>query len=335
MFSARSTLSLGVTCLLLSLYPAAHGEIIDHAGIFAQAKPERVLSSDAGEGPAWHPKHGLVFSGPNGITNLKPGTDPELLLPNAGSNGLLFDRQGRLLVCQPRFRRFSRLNVETGMLEVLTDQFEGKKYNQPNDVTFDSKGRLYFSDPKYGSRDGLEQLDAKGRPVEGVYRVDLDGTVDRIIEHEVDRPNGLLVTPDDRYLFVADNNNNQVGAPRILWRFDLSAEGKIDSSSKKLIYNWRSGRGPDGMAVDHKGRLYVAGGRNQPNPPYETAGDYKGGIYVLSPTGKLLAFVPIPKDEVTNCTFAGDDLKTLYITAGGTLWKIATTTRGVVPALMK
>lgn len=294
------------------------------------SKPELVLQAGAGEGPAWHPDQGLFFSGHEGITLMKADRTSKLYLRDARSNGLLFDHQGRLLICQPGFRRVSRLNIGTGKLDVLTANYQGKQYNQPNDISVDSKGRIYFSDPKYGERDSMEMLDDSGRKIEGVYRIDLDGSVSRIITHEVDRPNGVLVTPDDRYLFVADNNNNEVGGARKLWRFDLNSNGEIDPASMHLIYDWKTGRGPDGMSIDRSGRLYVAGGRNDPVEPYETADEFKGGVYVLSMSGQLLDFVPIPRDEVTNCAFGGPDLCTLYITAGGTLWSIRTTVPGRV-----
>ena len=85
------------------------------------------------------------------------------------------------------------------------------------------------------------------------------------------------------------------------------------------------------MKQDTKGRLYVAAGLSKPNAPFEPALDKKGGIYVLDPDdGNLLAFLPVPRDEVTNCAFGGDDLRTLYITGGGTLYSIRTTTPGRV-----
>jgi gluconolactonase len=289
------------------------------------------LEKGAGEGPAWHPKHGLFFSGDGGITLLQNDGKTRLFLPDAGSNGLLFDHQGQLLVCQPVRRRISRMNISDRKLEVLTDEFAGKCYNQPNDITVDSKGRIYFSDPRYGIRDTMELVDSNGRQIEGVYRIDLDGSVTRVITHEVDRPNGLVVSAGDAYLYVADNHNNTKGAARKLWRFELLPDGDVNLSSRKLLLDWKTGRGPDGMVLDEKGRLYVAGGLNQPNPPNETADEFKGGVYVLSPDGELLQFVPIPRDEVTNCTFGGVDLKTLYITAGGTLWSIRTTTPGKMP----
>jgi gluconolactonase len=168
----------------------------------------------------------------------------------------------------------------------------------------------------------MELVDDQGRKVEGVYRIDPDGTVNRIIAHEVDRPNGLIVTPDDRYLFVADNNNDTVGGARKLWRFDLRQNGTVDLATQKLIHDWKETRGPDGIKLDSKGRLFVAAGLNRQNPPHETQDQPTAGIYVFSTEGKLLEFIPVPRDECTNCAFGGSDLKTLFITAGGTLWSI-------------
>src|SRR5437764_91529 len=151
-----------------------------------------------------------------------------------------------------------------------------------------------------------------------------------VLTSEVERANGVLVSPDDRYLYVADNNNNNLGGARKLLRFDLNSDGSVAPDSRKVIYDWGKGRGPDGVKQDSKGRLFVAAGLNKPNPPFEPAPDKKGGIYVFNPDGKLLTFLPIPRDEVTNCAFGGDDLKTLYITGGGTLYSIRTTIPGRV-----
>jgi sugar lactone lactonase YvrE/dienelactone hydrolase len=282
-----------------------------------------------GEGPAWDPKLGVFTSGSKGIHQLAPSGEKKVFREKAGTNGLLFDRDGNLVCCEPVSRSVSRITPD-GKRTVLTDSFGGKKYNTPNDLTIDSKNRIYFSDPRYGPRDGMEQLDAAGKTIEGVYRIDPDGKVSRVIGREVERANGVLVSADDKYLFVADNNNGEGGA-RTLWRFNLKADGTVDPKSQKLLHDWGKGRGPDGLKQDAKGRLYVAGGLNKPNPPAEPATDVKGGIYVIDPeSGKLLAFVGVPTDEVTNCAFGGDDLKTLYITGGGTLYSIRTTTPGRV-----
>lgn len=282
-----------------------------------------------GEGPVWHPELGVLSSGNGHIMRLDRQERSSIYRRNAGTNGLLFDQEGRLVACEPLARRITRLELG-GKLTVLTDHYGGKRYNQPNDITLDSKGRIYFSDPQYGDRTGMEMLDERGRTVEGVYRIDRDGKVTRIIGRELERPNGLLVSADDRYLYVADNNNNNRRGARKLWRFNLNQDGTVDFNSRKLIHDWRQGRGPDGLKQDQKGRLYVAAGLNKPNPPFEPAVDEPGGIYVFGPEGQSLAFQGVPLDEVTNCAFGGDDLKTLYITGGGTLYSIRTITPGRV-----
>ncbi len=314
-----------VACVLAAGWAVAADDVFE---------PGATLKTEAGagaggEGPAWHPELGVLTSGNGHVMRLDRDGKSTVYRKDAGTNGLLFDQKGRLLACEPKLRRVTRTEPD-GTVTVLTEKFEGKRYNQPNDITVDSHGRIYFSDPQYGPREGMEITDEKGRTVEGVYRIDPDGKVTRVIGREVERANGVLVSADDRYLFVADNNNNTRGGARKLWRFDLGKDGSVDLKSQKLLYDWGTGRGPDGLKQDQKGRLYVAAGLNKPNPPFEPAEDKKGGVYVLDGDGKLLTFLPVPTDEVTNCAFGGDDLKTLYITAGGTLYSVRTTTPGRV-----
>jgi gluconolactonase len=145
----------------------------------------------------------------------------------------------------------------------------------------------------------------------------------------VQRPNGIAVSPDGKSLYVVDNNNGTPEGNRKVWRFDLSDDGGVRADSRKLVHDFGRGRGGDGMEVDAKGRLYVAAGLNVPNPPLET-GDVKAGVYVFTPEGKQVGFVPVLEDMVTNCCFGGADLKTLYITAGHTLWSVKVETPGYV-----
>ena len=313
-----------VFCLAMAPLPSVRAA----EPIFAPgAKLKLEVANGSGEeGPAWHPELGLLTSGNGHVNRLDRDGRSSVYRKDAGTNGLLFDQRGRLLACEAESRRVTRTESD-GTVTVLTERYEGRRYNQPNDLTVDSKGRIYFSDPRYGSREGMEIVDAEGRTIEGVYRIDVDGRVARIIGRELERPNGLLVSADDRYLYVADNNNSTADGARKLWRFALKADGKADFASRKLLYDWSPGRGPDGLKQDQAGRLYVAAGLNKPNAA-EPAEEVKGGIYVFSPEGELLEFLAVPRDEVTNCAFGGDDLKTLYITAGGAIYSIRTTTPG-------
>ena len=291
-----------------------------------ESAPQLLQESGAGEGPVWHPQRGLFTSGGGDIHLRDLDGNESVFRQAAGSNGLLLDRQRRLVICEPVLRRVTRLEAD-GSLKVLAERYNGQRFNQPNDLTLDSANRLYFTDPCYGDRSSMEMRDADGRTVEGVYRIDPDGRVERILGRELDRPNGITVTPDDRLLYVADNNNSQGGARR-LWRFHLQPDGRVDLATQTLLYDWKTTRGPDGMKLDVEGRLYVAAGLNRPNPPHESAEEPTAGIYVFSPVGELLEFVRIPRDETTNCAFGGTDGKTLYVTAGGSLWSIRTKVAG-------
>ncbi len=315
----------------------AHGAVCVCAAALGLAHAEpRITAGDpklegdvvAGEGPSWDPAGYLYFVGKNRISRRDSQGKIEIYRePAGGPNGSLIDPQGRLLICEAGARRVTRTERD-GSITVLAESYEGSKFNSPNDLSIDSKGRIYFTDPRYGKRETMEMRDKAGRLVEGVYRIDAPGKVARIIASEVERPNGILVSPDDRFLYVADNNNNKVGGARKLLRFDLKPDGTVNPGSRKVIFDWHAARGPDGFKMDREGRLFIAAGLNKPNPPFETTDEFKGGIYVISPSGKLLEFVAIPKDETTNCTFGGHDLKTLFVTAGGTLWSIRVNTPG-------
>jgi len=283
----------------------------------------------AGEGPVWHPDGYLLFTGKGQITRRDQDGQISVYRPpeEAGAaNGLFVDSQGRLVACESGNRRVTRTD-DNGDLTVLAERFQGKRFNTPNDLTLDTRGRIYFTDPRYGPRETMEMVDADGKLVEGVYRIDAPGQVARILTHEVDRPNGILVSPGDQYLYVGDNN---IGGASKLWRFTLKEDGSIKKGSRKRVFDWRKGRGPDGFEMDLAGNLYVTAGRSLARLPYETSDPFPGGVYVLSPKGNMLRFHPIPNDEVTNCAFGGADMKTLYVTAGGHLWRLRTIEPGYV-----
>ncbi|MEK0445864.1 MAG: Gluconolactonase precursor, partial [Verrucomicrobiota bacterium] len=144
----------------------------------------------AGEGPAWDASSGtLYYVGDSRISKVLPGRPSrDFRNPVRGANGLLIDAQGRLLACEAGNRRVTRTEKD-GSVTVLAETFEGKKFNSPNDLSVDSAGRVFFTDPRYGSRDTMEIRDGSGELVEGVYRIDAPGKIVRVLGREsVDRP---------------------------------------------------------------------------------------------------------------------------------------------------
>jgi gluconolactonase len=279
------------------------------------------------EGPAVHADGTVYFSDieNNRIMKLSPdGTRSVFREPSGRTNGNTFDRQGRLLHCEgAEFgpgggRRITRTNLETGDYEVLADRFDGVRYNAPNDICVDGQGRIYFTDPCYGDRSQMEM------EIEGVYRIDLDGSVTRILQQPaIERPNGIAVTQDSKRLYLVDSCPT-IGGNRKIWAFDLDEAG--DPSNQRVVIDFAPGRGGDGMRLDMAGNLYIAAGIMTPRGPHETA-DVPPGIYVVSPTGELKSRIPIREDVLTNLAFGGADGRTIYITAGKTLFK----TRVAIP----
>jgi gluconolactonase len=281
----------------------------------------------AGEGPAW--KDGsLYFTDGRHINRMDENGRTTIFRDEAhahAANGLMFDREGRLVACESGARRVTRTE-RNGAITVLADRYHGQRFNTPNDLTMDSKGRIYFTDPRYGPRTGMEMRDAEGRLVEGIYRINAPGEVIRLEAPGVERPNGILVSPRDEFLYVCDNNNNTHGGARRLLRFRLRADGTLQPGSRTVVFDWKNGRGPDGMKMDRAGRLYVAAGVNKRNE-FETD-EFKAGCYILSPRGRLIDFVPTAPDEACNCAFGGYDFKTLFITSGNHLWSVPVWTAG-------
>lgn len=228
--------------------------------------------------------------------------------------GLLIDPQGRLIACEggnfagPGFKwtgtpRVTRTTIVTGAIEILADSFGGKPLVRPNDVTIDGKGRLYFTDMEGAS----------------VYRIDGPGKVVRILAApDVGSPNGIQVSPDDRTLYLVESGQGPSDR-REIRAIDLLPDGSV--RNPRTLYKFFPGRSADGMSIDVEGNLYASAGMNKLRDTSETL-DTETGVYVISPAGRLLKFIPILEDLITNNTFGGEDMKTLYVTAGRTLYKV-------------
>lgn len=228
------------------------------------------------------------------------------------ANGLRFDRNGDLLLCEGSSGQVSRINLKTKERSILAAQFNGKKLQSPNDLDFDAQGRIYFS-----SRTNKPDLEKDN--VRAVYRVDPDGAIHQLLaEPQIKMPNGLVVSPDGKRLYVIETYPGKEPYRHIL-AFDLQADGSL--ANPRILFDFYPGRSGDGMCIDIKGNLYVAAGLHQTRGSAETL-DTRPGIYVISPKGKLLAYRETPEDTITNCTFGGEDLKTLYVTCGSYLLSI-------------
>lgn len=290
----------------------------------AAQQPEIAATVAFTEGPAVDRDGNVYFTEIINQRIMKLGKDGLLSIYREHSNvanGLLIDPQGRLIACEgaefarPGVRvqgqpRVTRTDLKTGKMEILADKYDGKPFQGPNDVTIDGRGRLYFTDLPGGA----------------VYRIDAPGTTTRILAApDVQRPNGIQVSPDDHTLYLIEANQAQGGA-RMIRAYDLQPDGTV--RNMRVHYNFYPGRSADGMSIDTQGNLYASAGMNQLRGSSETL-DTKTGVYVISPAGKLLTFIPIPEDFITNNAFGGPDMKTLYVTAGKTLYKVRTDIAGL------
>ncbi len=287
------------------------------------AAPRHVMATDVAftEGPTEYSDGSIFFTEgrTNRILRYYPadGRTETFDADANGANGLVFDAEWRLVAAEGD--QITRTNVETGEQEVLARLYEGKRLNQPNDVTFDSKGRLYFTDRPRPTPEPDQTA------VHGVYRIDTDGTVHRILtDPEIEKPNGLVISPDDTTLYLIEAHPDADKA-RMIRAYDLAEDGSV--SNMRVFHNYYPGRSGDGMTIDAAGNLWVAAGLNQLRNTSETL-DTKAGVYVFSPAGEQLDFYPINEDTVTNVAFAGEGLKTLYLTSGDKLYRIETDTTG-------
>ena len=268
------------------------------------------------EGPLWARQGGyLLFSDlpSNAVMKWTPGGATEVYrkpvftepFPDGvqiGTNGLAFDPQGRIVAAEHGNRRITRME-KNGMVVTLADRYEGKRLNSPNDVVVKKNGDVYFTDPTGLYRTYPEGPD-KPKPeldFNGVYRISAGGKLD-LLTKEVQYPNGIAFSPDEKKLYVASSR------PDKYWMvFDVKADGGITNRRKFADVTKEPGEGvPDGMKVDRAGNIYATA---------------LTGVQVFSPDGKRLGTIVTPEIPA-NCAWGDADGKTLYITARTSIYKI-------------
>lgn len=261
--------------------------------LFSDVPKNKVYKWKEGEGASLY-LDSSGYAGPN-----VPKREP-------GSNGLLLDKDGKLVLCQHGFRRVARmdapLSAPKAVYTPLADNYKGKRLNSPNDAVFHSNGDLYLTDPPYGLDGGTDDS-TKEQPHHGVYRAKPNGQLD-LVTKEFDYPNGIALTPDEKYLIVAHSDGNNM----VWMKYELDGNGlaksksvfyKISEEEKKLP------GAPDGFKISKQGYVFASG---------------PGGIWVFNAAGKPVARI-YTGQATSNCALSTDQ-RTLYMTCDAYLYRV-------------
>lgn len=260
------------------------------------AKPELIASGfQFVEGPVWSDSLGLLFSDMHGNIAYRWTEDDsisEYLNPSHNSNGLTYDSKGRLIIAQTGLRRVARLEFD-GTQTSLADNYNGKKFNSPNDLVVKSDGSIFFTDPTFNIPSGEKQE----LSFSGIFRISPSGEL-QLLDSTLELPNGICFSKDETKLYV---NNSKA---RIIYVWDVVNDSTI--INKREFASISPTGYADGMKFDSNGNLFCAGPE---------------GVWVFSPEGKLLDKISLPQNP-SNCHWGDADRKTLYITAGNSVYRI-------------
>ena len=269
-------------------------------------KKNKIYFTDVPQNKAysWSAKKGLqTFLSPSGEANVEGFREP-------GANGLFFDHQSRLLLCNHGRRSIEVVQTDSKTRETLTQSFRGKKFNSPNDIVATRDGHMFFTDPPYGLA-GLDASNLKELPFNGVYHLAPNGKV-KLIDRKLTFPNGIAISKDGRTLYVSQSDPNKP----ILMRYNLDASHKV--MNKTILFDFAAfmkpdAHGlPDGMTLDEAGNIFTTG---------------PGGIYVITPEGHALGRLSLDRAS-SNCSF-GEDGKTLFVTNQDRLLRMETQSLGL------
>jgi gluconolactonase len=292
----------------------------DLAAILESSEPTLLATGlGATEGPLWHPGGYLTFVDMQGSRLLRwdAAAGVQVVREQTGEgNGCTLDRQGRLIMCEGARRRISRMEAD-GTVTTLADRWQGKRLNRPNDIVCRSDGSLFFTDPELRVPPAEREV---GRS--GVYRITPQGDL-VLATDECEYPNGLAFSPDERTLYVAisrldercfaEANHGAVCRHRRIRAFDVDAQGRLSNNRVFIDMSSAEPGVPDGMKVTRNGHLFCTG---------------SGGIWVIDPQGQRLGVIRVP-EVPRNLAFGGSDARTLYITAGTSVYSLRTKVVGI------
>ena len=263
------------------------------------------------EGPIWHPKERhLIFSDMPGDHMRRWRADGGIETfrqPSNKANGNAYDRQGRIVTCEHATSRVTRTGLD-GEIEVLASYWDGKELNSPNDIVVKSDGGIYFTDPTYGRLEYYGVPREVELPFRGVYRIEPDDNRLTLLADDFGQPNGLCFSRDETRLFVNDTEHGHVRV------FDVATDGTLANSRVWAEPTGEGDGAPDGMKIDSAGNLFCTG---------------PGGIHVFDPAGDCLGVIRFP-EIVANFTWGGDDLRSLFVTASTSLYRVRLKVPGLV-----
>lgn len=264
------------------------------------------------EGPIWHPRdQSLIFSDilGNSLYRWSEADGLETLRRNSYmANGNTYDLQGRVVTCEHATSRLTRTDFSNnGDLEILATHYQGKQLNSPNDVICKSDGTLYFTDPNSGRSIGYGVPRPQELSCQGAYRLDPSDLSLTLLVDDFSKPNGLCFSLDEKRLFINDSDHNHIRV------FDVVEDGRLANGQVWANLNIVGIGVADGMKIDQVGNLYCTG---------------PGGIHIFDAEANYLGIVLMPEHSA-NLAWGDEDLSSLYITAGTTIYRLRTHVSGV------